>query len=202
MNLPNALTVSRFFMAGAMMALLFAPWPFCRTAALAVFILAALTDALDGRLARRVYGVTPLGALLDPLADKVLVCAALVSFVEIRLPGSSRALVPAWIVVLIIAREFLVTGLRVLAGSRGRPIAAGRWGKHKTIWQMTIIVVSLAGLAWHDDWLSGAPAVAERFRLVYLTVVYWLAVAAAAITVISGAIYFREHDDLVRETSR
>lgn len=199
MNPPNALTVSRFFMAGAMMALLFAPWPFSRTAALLVFVLAALTDAVDGRLARRVYGVTPLGALLDPLADKVLVCAALVSFVEIRLPGLARPLVPAWIVVLIIAREFLVTGLRVLAGSRGRPIAAGRWGKHKTIWQMTIIVVALAGLAWHDDWLAGAPeSRVLRFRAVYPAVVYCLAVAAAAITMISGVIYYRAHRDLVR----
>lgn len=191
MNLPNALTFSRFLLSGALMAGLFMTFPFARTAALLAFAAAAATDALDGHLARRRYGVTPLGTLMDPLADKVLVTAAFVSFVELRL-------VPAWIVVLILAREFLVTGLRVLAGQQGRSIAAGTWGKHKTAWQLVVIALLLAGLVFRDDVLPRWPVVAPEVAAPYFqAAAYVLAAGAAAITVVSGAVYFRRHADLI-----
>lgn len=197
MTLPNVLTLSRFVMAAILMALLFAGFAFSKTLALVVFVVAALTDWLDGKLARTVYGVTPFGALLDPLADKVLVCAALVSFVELRLPGAAHPIVPAWIAVLILSREFLVTGLRVLAGQQGRDIPAGAWGKHKTIWQLVTIITVLSGLALQQDVLPRlAPQTVESFDRFFAWAAYAMALAVAAITVVSGAIYFREHRDL------
>ena len=86
---------------------------------------------------------------MDPLTDKVLVCAAFVSFVELKIT-------PAWIVVIIISREFLVTGLRLLAASQGEVIAAGKWGKHKTVWQIVAIAAVLLGLAIRNDLLPDA----------------------------------------------
>ena len=199
MNLPNALTLSRFVMAGIMIALLFSPFAFSATGALLVFGIAALTDWLDGRLARGSYGVTALGQLLDPLADKVLVCAALVSFVEIRLPGARHPLIPAWIVVLILAREFMVTGLRVLAVRGGRDISAGPWGKQKTIWQLVAIIAMLLGLAIQRDLLPCfAPGWVEPFDLWFAPAAYIMALAVAAITVVSGLVYFHQHRDLLR----
>ena len=200
MNVPNALTLSRFFLTAIMMSLLFAPIPFARTMALVVFVVAGITDALDGRLARNVYGVTAFGELLDPLADKVLVCAAFVSFVEIRIPGGGHPLVPAWIAVVIIAREFLVTGLRVLAGNKGQHIPAGIWGKHKTIWQIVAISTMLLGLAIEQDLLPRvAPGAIPRFDFYFAWTAYILAIVVALITVVSGTIYVHQHRDLIRD---
>lgn len=200
MSLPNVLTISRFFMAALMMALLLAGFPFSKLAALAVFILAGITDALDGRLARARNERTLFGALFDPLADKVLVLAALVTFVELQLPGLRGPIVPAWVVVLILSREFLVTGLRVLAGSRGQDISAGRWGKHKTIWQIIIISVVLLGLTIGEDLLPRwAPGWVPRFHEGFADVAYVLALFTAGITVLSGVIYFSQHRRLLAE---
>jgi len=151
-NIPNILTLSRLVLAVVMMVLLSVAFPFASTLALLVFIVAGITDYLDGYLARHVYGVTSFGSLMDPLTDKVLVCAAFVSFVELRVT-------PAWIVVIIISREFLVTGLRLLAASKGEVISAGKWGKHKTIWQIVAISTILLGMAIRNDLLrSAAPS--------------------------------------------
>jgi len=193
MTPPNALTLSRFALTALLMAFLFLPIPLGPSLALAAFILAAVSDAVDGHLARTVYGVTPFGALIDPLADKVLVCAAFVSFVQI-------GLVPAWIAVLILSREFLVTGLRVLAGARGRPIAARAWGKHKTAWQLVVILVLLAGHAVRRDLLPGrAPHLLASFDVWFEAVAFVIAIGAAVITVASGAVYFHQHRDLLAE---
>lgn len=191
MNLPNWLTTSRLVLAGLMMGLLTASFPFAISLALAVFLVAAITDYLDGYLARRVYGVTAFGQLMDPLTDKVLVCAAFICLVE-------RGLVPAWIAVVIVAREFLVTGLRLLAAHRGAIISAGRWGKHKTIWQIAAIVVLLLGAALRADWLAAAP---EHFLAGYdrgfAGVAYAVSLGVAAITLLSGGLYFYEHRSLI-----
>ena len=193
MNPPNTLTLSRLALAFVMMVLLMLSFPFARSLALLVFLVAALTDFLDGYLARNVYGVTSFGKLMDPLTDKVLVCAAFVSFVEMQL-------VPAWIAVVIITREFLVTGLRLLAGSQGKVISAGTWGKHKTLWQIVAIVLILLGLAIQQDVLGGAVA-ETRARFDHLLGVGTLVVsyAVVAITLMSGAVYFVQHRDLINE---
>ena len=197
MNLPNALTLGRFFMTAIMMILLASTLPFARTLALLVFGLAALTDAFDGHLARTRYGVTPFGELMDPLADKVLVCAAFVALVEIPAPGTARPLVPAWAVVLMISREFLVTGLRLLAAGEGRRIPAGPWGKHKTIWQMVTLTILLLGLALLEDILPALKMEAKRLQVVFPVISDVLVLAATAITALSGIFYFMEHRDLL-----
>ena len=150
MNLPNTLTVSRLLAAVVVMLAMALPISYSSTLAFVVFVVASITDYWDGQLARRGHGVTAFGRLMDPLADKVLVCAALVGFVGIRLPYEpSYSLVPAWVVVVIIAREFAVTGLRLLVASSRQPriISAGGWGKLKTVWQMTAIIATFILLA-------------------------------------------------------
>lgn len=203
MNLPNTLTVSRLIAAGVLMLVMALPVPFASTLALAVFVAASITDYWDGKLARTQYGVTAFGKLMDPLADKVLVCAALVSLVGIRLPyEADYSLVPAWVVVVIIAREFAVTGLRLLAASanRRRIISAGGWGKLKTVWQMTAIIATFILLAARTDFLP-LLEVSEKFLRQYdaaFVITSWvLSTLVVAVTLISGWKYFADHLDLV-----
>lgn len=196
MNLPNILTLSRLGLAAVLMLLLTLDLPYFKTTALVVFIVAGITDYLDGYLARNVYGVTSFGKLMDPLTDKVLVCAAFVSFVELQL-------VPAWIVVLIIAREFMVTGLRLLALSKGEVIAAGTWGKHKTVWQIVGIVIILAGLALQQDVMGGYSAkLQDDYAFAFGWISLGIAIAVGLITLASGAVYVIQHADLIRTKDR
>ena len=143
MTLPNILTVSRIGLAFLFMLALFAHSHTGRIWALVVFGLAALTDLCDGWLARRWHQESAFGALMDPIADKILVLAAFLSFVELKL-------VPAWMVVLIVSREFLITGLRLVAVRHGKVLAAERGGKHKTASQMIAILVALVYLLARD----------------------------------------------------
>lgn len=198
MKLPNVLTISRLVMAFIMTIFLTAPLPFGKTLGLLVFLLAALTDYWDGRLARRSQGITAFGQLMDPLADKVLVCAAFICF------AAMNQIVPAWIVVVIIAREFMVTGLRLLAAGQGQIISADRWGKHKTAWQIAVIGIILLGVALRDDILPRClpPATLKGFLNHYFTPVFdWvtlgIAVLVAVLTVVSGTIYFWRFKGLV-----
>lgn len=150
-NLPNLLTLVRIFLVPLLVAalvqqnfrihwgnrLLVASDFF----ALAVFLAAALTDLLDGYLARRWKQVTTVGTLLDPVADKLLISAALISMVEIRL-------LPGWLVVLIIGREFAVSGLRSIAAAEGYTIKAGELGKSKMMFQVLAIALVLLSIRW------------------------------------------------------
>jgi CDP-diacylglycerol--glycerol-3-phosphate 3-phosphatidyltransferase len=201
MNLPNMLTMSRLALVAVMLALLQVDLPYAKSLALITFGVASFTDYLDGYIARRYNLITPFGQLMDPLTDKVLVCAAFVSFVEIHLPiagGRTVPLVPAWIAVLIIAREFLVTGLRLLAASRGTVLSAERWGKHKTIWQIAAIVLILGGLAVREDLARPVDEAASLlYNQVFFNVAHGVALAVAAITLISGGLYFNRHRDIL-----
>src|SRR5579871_5340452 len=150
MNLPNLLTLSRIFFVPLLVAALLADpgdgwrrWiPATREMfALAVFLAAAVTDLLDGYLARRWGQITTVGTLLDPIADKLLVSAALVSLVDIHR-------VPAWMVILIIGREFAVSGLRQIAAASGYTIRASDLGKTKMILQVIAISVVIGGIRW------------------------------------------------------
>jgi CDP-diacylglycerol---glycerol-3-phosphate 3-phosphatidyltransferase len=203
MNLPNTLTVSRLFAAIVVMLVMALPIPCSTTLAFVVFVVASITDYWDGRLARTHYGVTTFGKLMDPLADKVLVCAALVSFVGIRLPYEPNySLVPAWVVVVIIAREFAVTGLRLLAASvsQQRIISAGSWGKLKTVWQMTAIIATFILLAARTDFMPYL-SLSEKFLREYdaaFVITSWiLSTLVVVVTLISGWKYFADHLDLV-----
>jgi CDP-diacylglycerol---glycerol-3-phosphate 3-phosphatidyltransferase len=133
-NLPNSLTLLRILMVPLLVVVLLTRFSGSEFWGLAIFLLAALTDAIDGAIARRTQKVTVAGTLLDPIADKLLMSAAFISLVEL-------GLAPAWMVVVIVGREFAVTGLRQIAQERGIIIAANRWGKLKTAAQ--IVAISL-----------------------------------------------------------
>src|SRR5580700_8097279 len=151
MNLPNLLTLLRIFFVPLLVATLLAEnlgarWqgmiPAARDLfALAIFLAAAITDLLDGFLARRWGQVTTVGTLLDPIADKLLVSAALVSLVDIHR-------IPAWMVILIIGREFAVSGLRSIAAAAGYTIEASELGKTKMVAQVVAIALVIAGIRW------------------------------------------------------
>src|SRR5277367_6157935 len=140
LNLPNQLTVLRLGMCGLLIISMSFDWPYAATTALLIFALASLTDWLDGAIARSRNLVTDLGKLLDPLADKVLIIGTLIALVE-------RHIAPMWMVVLIVARELLIMGLRQIAAAKQKILAAERIGKHKTISQIVAILVSLAHLS-------------------------------------------------------
>ena len=204
MRVPNILTISRLFLAFAMTVFLTFHIPFGRTLAFIAFAAAGLTDYLDGYLARRGYGITLFGQLMDPVADKVLVCAAFISFVAIH------QIVPAWIVTMIITREFMVTGLRLLAVTKGRVMAAGIWGKHKTAWQIIAITIIILGLAIRDDVIPRffvfAPGRYEQVLLIYdryfSYVTFWISFLVTVLTVVSGALYYWRERRMILEHVR
>lgn len=136
MNLPNKLTMTRIFLVPIFMLFLLIRVPYGQYIAAAIFIIAASTDGLDGYIARKRKQVTNFGKLLDPLADKLLISAALISLVELKQ-------ISAWVAVIIIGREFFVTGLRAVAASEGVIIAASKLGKYKTISQIIAITLLL-----------------------------------------------------------
>ena len=153
MNLPNRLTLARLGFAAAFVISFSVTFPYCFTVAFALFVVATFTDWLDGEIARRQNLVTDFGKLMDPLADKILTAAAFICL-------AAHEAIPAWAVVLTISREFLITGLRSLAASKGIVMAADTLGKHKTSWQMGTILYFLLLLAWkdftHPAWFENA----------------------------------------------
>jgi CDP-diacylglycerol--glycerol-3-phosphate 3-phosphatidyltransferase len=134
LNLPNSLTIFRIFLVPVLVVVLLTKFEGKEILGVVIFLVAATTDALDGFVARRRGQVTALGTLLDPVADKLLVSAALISLVE-------EGLAPAWMVVIIVGRELAVSGLRSLASQRGIEIAASVWGKFKMVSQVLAIVL-------------------------------------------------------------
>ena len=188
LNLPNQLTVLRLGMCGLLLIAMSVAWPYAATTAFFIFTLASLTDWLDGHIARSQNLVTDLGKLLDPLADKILITAALVALVE-------RQVAPMWMVVLIIAREFLITGLRIIAAHKQKILAAERIGKHKTISQIVAILVSLAYLSLGEFGLQNT--LLARFLDTAQQPLYWFALF---ITVLSGAVYFWKNAAIVNES--
>ena len=141
MNLPNKLTLSRVIMVPffVVFILLVPQYLYFKWIALAIFIIASLTDLLDGKIARKYNLVTNFGKFMDPLADKLLVCSALIAM-------SSLGVIPAWITIVIIAREFIISGFRLVASDNGVVIAASYWGKFKTTFQMLMICLMIANL--------------------------------------------------------
>lgn len=183
MNVPNQLTISRLVLTFLLLAALFFPFPFHETVALVLFVAASITDYYDGAIARRDRLITNFGILMDPLADKILVCSAFIAFVELQW-------MPAWMVVTIVAREFAITGLRLLAASKNLVLAAEGFGKHKTGSQIACICAILTSMAY-PTWGSWGRAIFE-FPIVTPWVVWftlaskWLAVI---LTLLSGSLY-------------
>jgi CDP-diacylglycerol--glycerol-3-phosphate 3-phosphatidyltransferase len=183
MNLPNKLTVARFALTVAFLAAIFSSVRYHETVALFFFVLASLTDYFDGRIARRDRLITNFGILMDPLADKILICSAFIAFVGLNWMA-------AWMVVIIVARELAITGLRLLAASKSVVLGAEGYGKHKTISQIVAIIAILVSHSF-SDWGSVGQAV-FAFDLGgpwinwFRTASIWVAVV---LTLISGYLY-------------
>lgn len=145
MNLPNKLTMFRIVLIPVFLVVLLCPAipldsQVRRYIAVAIFAIASLTDALDGYIARKYNLITNFGKFMDPLADKLLVCSAMIAMIGLK---DANVILPSWVVIIIIAREFMITGFRTLAVEQNIVIAAGFWGKIKTITQMIMIIVLL-----------------------------------------------------------
>lgn len=150
MNLPNKLTVMRVVLIPFFVFFLLAPYfdGYGNYIAVAIFIVASLTDLLDGKIARKYNLVTNFGKFMDPLADKLLVCAAMICLIE-------TGQLPAWIVIVIISREFIISGFRLIASDNGVVIAASYWGKFKTTFQMLMVIVLILDIPMtFFDWLG------------------------------------------------
>jgi len=184
MNLPNKLTVSRLWLSAVFVLCFVWNFPGGFSLALLVFLAATVTDYLDGVIARKRGLITDFGRLMDPLADKILTASAFISLCAI-------GKFPAWAVIVIISREFLITGLRSLAASKGIVVPADRLGKHKTAWQMITIIYFLLLLSigeWsHAAWTSLAWTFGQT-GLVAITV---------ALTVYSGIAYLWKNRALI-----
>ena len=173
LNLPNSITFFRVVLVPVLMTFLLVDVQYGDVFALVVFVLAAASDSLDGYLARRFRQTTTLGAFLDPLADKLLVTAALVSLIQLRE-------LSAWVAMVVIAREFAVTGLRMVAAVQGTVIPASKWGKAKTASQMLAIAALIIERRWiKPEWTLGGHRVTWYLVLVMLV-----------LTVVSGVDYF------------
>src|SRR2546422_3395597 len=140
MNWANRLTLSRLLLTIIFVAALNSSWQYGRTLALFIFLLAGVSDFVDGEIARRYGFVTDFGKLMDPLVDKIMVAAAFISLVPLKA-------VPAWAATTVVARDFLITGLRLMATAKGRILPAESLGKQKTSWQMITIIFFLALLS-------------------------------------------------------
>ena len=189
MNLPNKLTVSRFAMTAAFMVVLFSQIRFHETIALLLFGAAAITDWLDGSIARRRNLITNFGKLMDPLADKIMVCSAFIAFVGLS-DGSGKSWVSAWMVVVIVAREFAITGLRLLAATKNLVLAAEGYGKHKTITQM-VAIIAIFIFHSYGEWGSfgnifGTTIAGKPWVQWLAEISTWLAVV---LTIFSGVTY-------------
>lgn len=190
MNLPNKLTLLRVFLIPFFLLFMYWNIPFHYLIALVVFAGASITDALDGKIARKHNLVTNFGKFLDPLADKVLVISALTVFVEI--PEIKMGAVP---LIIISAREFMVSGLRLLVADSGIVVAAGIWGKLKTAFTMVSIVVALVWLSvCHDFDFSISDGIKNAIDNIVIPVLIWI---STALTVISGGVYLKGYWHLI-----
>ncbi|MCM1155626.1 MAG: CDP-diacylglycerol--glycerol-3-phosphate 3-phosphatidyltransferase [Roseburia sp.] len=176
MNLPNKLTMFRVILIPFfVLFMLVEITNVDKWIALAIFIIASLTDLLDGKIARKYNLVTNFGKFMDPLADKLLVCSALICLVEL-------AKIPAWMVIIIIAREFIISGFRLIAADNGVVIAASYWGKFKTTFQMVMICLLIADIAAIN---------------IITYVITWIALI---LTVISLIDYLVKNKDVMKDT--
>ena len=178
MNLPNKLTILRIILVPVLVVIMLSN---CfgnasRWVALAIFIIASLTDLLDGKIARKYGLVTNFGKFMDPLADKMLVCSALICLVEL-------GRISSWMVIVIVARDFVISGFRLVAAESGKVIAANYWGKFKTASQMVMICLLIADIQY-----GFLPLLSEIFK--------WIALI---LTVISLIIYLADNKEVMKE---
>lgn len=194
MNLPNKLTVGRMIMVPFFVYFLLATKETgtgveYKWVALAIFIVASLTDLLDGKIARKYNLITNFGKFMDPLADKLLVCSALIGL-------TWHGIVPAWMTIVIISREFIISGFRLVASDKGVVIAASWWGKFKTVSQMVMICFTLVVL--NGEGFNGS-----SIGPVIYTAIDWLAIGlmwvSTGLTVISLLDYVIKNKNVMKE---
>jgi CDP-diacylglycerol--glycerol-3-phosphate 3-phosphatidyltransferase len=188
MNWANRLTLSRLLLTVIFVGALNSSWQYGRTVALIVFLIAGVSDFVDGEIARRYGVVTNFGKLMDPLVDKIMVAAAFISLVPLKA-------VPAWAATTVVARDFLITGLRMMASAKGKILPAEMLGKQKTSWQVVTVIFFLALLSLHE------------LRYVNETSTWWfrawdqagpiLVWITVALTVYSGLGYAWRHRELI-----
>ena len=197
MNLPNKLTIFRmvlivpfvilllggFHEGGWFTAVFGGVMEYVDYIALAIFIIASLTDLIDGKIARKYNLVTNFGKFMDPLADKLLVCAAMVCLVEM-------GRIPAWVVIVIISREFIISGFRLVASDKGIVIAAGYWGKFKTTFQMVMVCLMIA-----DN--NGIPNGIRAEYQLFTDIVMWIALLLTLVSLID---YVWKNKEVMAET--
>ena len=176
MNLPNKLTMLRVILIPFFVVCELIPYSWGKWAALVIFVAASITDKLDGTIARKYNLITNFGKFMDPLADKLLVCSAMICFVGLG------TLAP-WIVIIIVAREFIISGFRLIAAENGRVIAAGIWGKAKTVVQMIMVIVLICDF-------GGEVALIIENVLIY---------AALALTIISLLDYLIKNKGVISD---
>ncbi len=189
MNIANRLTVLRIILTFVFMFFLFCHGLWAKALSLAIFIFAALSDFFDGRIAQKKNMVTDFGKLMDPIADKILVLAAFTAFVQMQL-------IDAWMFVIIVSREILITSLRLFALNKGKVLSAAKAGKHKTVSQMVVIFyilgfivlkeVMLAFFTWNPAW--------ENF---FRNSVYILMLLTVGLTLYSGLYYLWENRKVI-----
>ena len=188
MNWANRLTLSRLLLTILFVVALNSSWQYARTLALVIFLIAGLTDFVDGEVARRYGVITNFGKLMDPLVDKIMIAAAFISLVPLKA-------VPAWAATTVVARDFLVTGLRLMASAKGRILPAERLGKQKTSWQVVTIIFFLALLSIHElRYANGASVWWSRAWHEAGRVLVWITVL---LTVYSGVGYAWRHRELI-----
>ena len=190
MNLANRLTLARFFLTLGFVAALSVQAPFARTVALLLFLVAGVTDYADGEIARRMNMETDFGRLMDPLVDKIMMAAAFICLVPFHA-------IPAWAATVIVSREFLITGLRLLAAAKGRVLAAESLGKHKTAWQIITAIFFLLMLSLRE-W-AGMLARPVWYEPLWKWCGAALLVVTVVLTLVSGAGYLWKNWGVVEE---
>lgn len=180
MNTANKLTLFRVVLVPVFMALLLIDSFACQMAALGVFIIASLTDMLDGQIARKRNQITTFGKFMDPLADKVLTTAAFVIFLQ-------KGVIGSWALMLILTREFMVAGVRLCAVGEGKVIAASFWGKFKTVSQMVAIIASII--------ILNLPIIPQPTGVIISAILIWISIV---FTVISGIEYLMQNWSMMK----
>ncbi len=188
-RLPNILTLSRIVLAVLFFFSIFSSFKLASVVALIIFTVASLTDYYDGKLARKLNVVSKFGAFLDPLADKILIMGAFISFVSLEF-------IPAWMVIVILAREFMITGLRLLAaGSSRRSIPASRIAKHKTVSQVIAVYFILILMSLKEL------GIAEKYASYIKTLIIGFMYITVILTLVSGVLYIYNHRDVFGKRS-
>lgn len=189
MNLPNRLTISRIVLTFVFIVFLLYEGILPKLFALLTFIIASLTDYYDGKLAKKLNLVSDFGKLIDPVADKILVLGAFLRFLQMQL-------IPLWMVIVIVSREFLITGLRLFAFEKGKVISASRQAKHKTVSQIVAILSILVFLVLREI-LMKFSLWSQDLKVLFNLLIYVLMFITVILTTISGISYLWQNRRII-----